>query len=204
MKPINFIFFTLFCTLPFFVSAQSFHTTLSEQDKMEFQQRVKDNILEFQSYLSKIANDRNDISVRNNAITAALNLFIEKGRPYTTVDGKQHDAVKMYTSSKYSKRSRPQLMTAYLQNLKNLGEKYIITVQTADAVRVDNITPVAGGRYEAMAYFVQKYIRQGKDGHLIYSDETTKKVKIFINPVEVGDGIVWRAFLGDVYVVSTR
>lgn len=197
-------FWTISCGL----TAQNLNATLSEQDKLEFQQRIKDNVMEFQGYLSKIANDKNDLSVRNNAVTAALNLYIGKGNPYATLDdwGNEtyHSAVKMYTSSKYSKRQRAQAMSAYLENLKALGEKYIIRVETADAVRVDNITPAAGGRYMAVAYFVQKYYRYTRDGQLIYSDETTKKVKVYIDPIQVGDGVVWKALLGDVYVVSTR
>ena len=196
------------CTISCTLNAQGLNAILSEQDKQEFQQRIKDNVMEFQGYLSKIANDKNDLSVRNNAIRAALNLYIGKGKPYTSLDDwgneTNHDAVKMYTSSKYSKRLRPQPMSAYLENLKLLGEKYLIRVETADAVRVDNITPAAGGRYVAVAYFVQKYYRYTRDGQLIYVDETTKKVKVYIDPIQVGNGVVWKALLGDVYVVSTR
>lgn len=209
MKSIKFSFLVfilavLYCN----VSAQSLHATLTEEDKQEFQQRIKDNILEFQGYLAKIANDRNEPNVRDNAIKAALNLYIGKGNSYSTLDdwGNEvyHDPVRMYTSSKYSNRTRPQWMKAYLANLKALGERYIIKIQTADAVRVDNITPAAGGRYIAVAYFVQKYYRYSRDGQLIYSDETTKKVKVYIDPIEVGDGVIWKALLGDVYVVSTK
>ena len=188
--------------------AQTLHSVLSEQDKLEFQERIKDNIMEFQGYLAKIENDQNESSVRDNAIRSALNLYIGKGQSYTIMDDwgnvEQHPAVRMFISSKYSRRSRPQPMSAYLTNLKALGEKYIIRVQSSDAVRVDNITPTTDGRYVAIAYFVQKYYRYTKEGKLLYEDETTKKVKVYIDPIQVGDGIVWKALLGDVYVVSTR
>lgn len=209
MKTINksILLLALFCFC-ITTNAQRLHSTLTEEDKLEFQERIKDNIKEFQGYLAKIANDNNDVIVRDNAIKAALNLYIGKGQPYNTLDdwGNEigHEPVKMYTSSKYSKHVRPQFMSAYLKNLKSLGERYIIKIQTADAVRVDNITPTSGGRYVAVAYFVQKYYRYSRDGQLIYTDETTKKVKVYIDPIQVGDGTIWKALLGDVYVVSTR
>ena len=181
---------------------------LSEEDKQEFQQRIADLVKEFQGYLTKIANDTNGYEVRQSAKKSALNLFIGKGASYSMeeVDGrmKQYDPVKMWTSSKYNSRLRSQLMTSYLNNLYQLGNAFIIKIQSVDAVRVDNINQLPNGRYVAMAYFVQKYSRYTKDGRLIYSDETTKKVKVFINPVEVGDGIVWKAYMGDVYVVETK
>lgn len=181
---------------------------LSQEDKLEFQQRIADLVKEFQGYLTKIANDKNEDVTRLSARKAALNLFIGKGEAYNfeEVDGSMthYDPVKMWTSSKYNSRVRSQLMTSYLDNLYQLGNRYIIKIQSVDAVRVDNITAVGNGKYVAMAYFVQKYYRYTRDGKLIYTDETTKKVKIYINPIEVGDGIVWKPYMGDVYVVSTR
>lgn len=181
---------------------------LSEEDKAEFQQRIADLVKEFQGYLTKIANDKNAPDIRQSAKKAALNLFIGKGESYQfeEIDGSytSYDPVKMWTSSKYNNRVRAQRMTTYLDNLYALGNRYIIKIQSVDAVRVDNINSVGNGRYVAMAYFVQKYYRYTKDGQLIYTDETTKKVKIYINPIEVGDGIVWKPYMGDVYVVETR
>lgn len=181
---------------------------LNEEDKAEFQQRISDLVKEFQGYLTKIANNENSSDIRQSAKKAALNLFIGKGESYKfeEIDGSYttYDPVKMWTSSKYNNRVRNQRMTSYLDNLYALGNGYIIKIQSVDAVRVDNINSVGNGRYVAMAYFVQKYYRYTKDGKLIYTDETTKKVKIYINPVEVGDGIVWKPYMGDVYVVGTK
>lgn len=181
---------------------------LSEEEKEEFQQRIVDLVTEFQGYLEKIANSKNGNTVRQSAMKSALNLFIGKGASYTLegVDGHSttYDPVKMWTSSKYNSRLRSQFMTSYLNNLIQLGNTYIIKIQGTDVVRVDNINQLANGRYAAVAYFVQKYYRYSKEGRLLYSDETTKKVQIYINPVEVGDGIVWKAYMGDVYVVDTK
>ena len=95
-------------------------------------------------------------------------------------------------------------MKKYLWNQYNNVHKYgKVVIQSADVVRVDNIHKVSEGHYEAMACFVQKYIAF-KDGRVIYSDITSKKVKVYIEALEIPGGVIWDAKLGDVYVTSTR
>ncbi len=59
-----------------------------------------------------------------------------------------------------------------------------------------------------MAYFCQKFVGY-RDGRVIYSDVTTKKVSVYIEAIEIPmpDGStqkIWNALLGDIYVVSTE
>lgn len=84
----------------------------------------------------------------------------------------------------------------------NVNKYGKVVLQSADIVRVDNINKVSDGHYEAMAYFVQKYIAY-RDGKVVYSDITKKKIKVYIEALEIPGGVIWDAKLGDVYVTAT-
>lgn len=184
--------------------------TLSEEDKGELQIRVKQKIEDFQMHLGTIASKAGVTELsKDKATESALELFIGKGQSYEYTDDygnrKKHDPVKMQTSNRYRKYP-PKLMTQYLKSLRNLTYTKVV-IEAADAVRVDNIFETSDGKYEAVAYFSQKFCGY-RDGKLVYNDVTEKKVKIYVEketvPTPTGpDQVIWQVLLGDIYVVNT-
>lgn len=192
-------------------SAIAQQVTLSDEDKGELQIRVKQKIEDFEMHLGTIASKAGVSEASKNAATmSALELFIGKGNTYEYTDDygnrRTHEPVKMQTSSRYRKYP-PKPMTQYLQSLRNLTYTKVV-IESADAVRVDNIFETPDGKYEAIAYFSQKFCGY-RDGRLVYNDVTEKKVKIYVEkeviPTPSGeDQIIWQVLLGDIYVVSTH
>lgn len=192
---------------------------MTEADKQALQKRVKDKVEEFQNYTSDIASKELLPKNRLAAIKSALTLFIGEGEPYTltseTIDRRTGEpretiarkkGVRMQLSSVNrdwisSKLTKDYLSALYQQSLRP-GD---VKIKSSDAVRVDNIHKVGEGRYEAMAYFCQEYIRYNDNGTVSYGDVTRKKVKVHIIAKEVPlVGTIFEVKLGDVYVVSTR
>ena len=181
---------------------------LTASDKEALQARVKDKVDEFIHHLSCIVNTDLTPYQRQNEIKAALVLFIGNGERYSVTNEsgevENHAPVRMQISSVNNDIKRWLAMKKYLWNQYNNVHKYgKVVIQSADIVRVDNINKVSDGHYEAMAYFVQKYIAF-RDGKVVYSDITTKKIKVYIDALEVPGGIIWEAKLGDVYVTATK
>lgn len=193
-------------------SAIAQEVTLSGEDKYELQNRVKDKLEDFLGQLSIIASKAKDVTVsmKDAATTSALELFIGKGKPYEYTDQygnrKIHEPVQMQTSNRYRKYpTKP--MTQYLRSLRTMSYTKVV-IEAADAVRVDNIFETPDGKYEAIAYYSQKFCGY-RDGRLVYNDVTEKKVKIYVEKVSIptpsgNDKVIWRVLLGDIYVLSTR
>lgn len=186
---------------------------LTYSEKEALQRRVKDKVDEFQFYIGQLANKKStNMEVKNNAYNLALKLFIGECEDYSIYDpelGRNvfKSAVRMETSSKYRSSKSRTLMKRYLNNLRNNQTYTQIEITDADIVRVDNIYRV-GDHYECMAYFCQKYIGY-RDGRVAYSDITTKKVRVYINAIQIprADGsteTIWNALLGDIYVIETK
>lgn len=186
---------------------------LTYSEKEALQRRVKDKVDEFQFYIAQLANKKStSMEVKNNAYSLALKLFIGECEDYSIYDpelGRNvfKSAVRMETSSKYRSTKSRTLMKRYLNNLRNNQTYSQIEITDADIVRVDNIYRV-GDHYECMAYFCQKYIGY-RDGRVSYSDITTKKVRVYINAIQIpkADGsteTIWNALLGDIYVIETK
>lgn len=186
---------------------------LNYSEKEALQRRVKDKVDEFQFYLGQLADKQStSMEVKNNAYGLALKLFIGECEDYSIYDpelGRNvfKNAVRMETSSKYRSTKSRTLMKRYLNNLRNNQAYSQIEITDADIVRVDNIYRV-GDHYECMAYFCQKYIGY-RDGRVAYSDITTKKVRVYINAIQIpkADGsteTIWNALLGDIYVIETK
>lgn len=204
------IVFCLFILCPFSSIAEK---SLSATQKEALQRRVKDKIEEFQFYLGQLGDKKStSYEVKNNAYNLAVKLFIGECKTYTihnpdTDFNETKPAVRMQTSSTKRSGYSRTLMTTYLNNLRNNGRYTQIEITDADVVRVDNIYKV-GDHYECMAYFCQKYVGY-RDGRVVYSDITTKKVKVYINAIVIPrpDGTtqtIWNALLGDIYVVDTQ
>lgn len=180
---------------------------LSEEDKKEMQDRVRYKVEEFQNYLSSIVNTNLSNAQRKASISSALDLFIGSGEEYViNEDGYErlHKGVRMQVSSVTRGSKYWEPMKSYLnRQYANVRRYSKVVIDYADAVRVDNITQTPDGRYEAAAYFCQRYIGYS-DGRIKYGDITTKKVKVYIDPLNTPKGIIWDIKLGDVYVTETE
>lgn len=185
--------------------------TLTDKQKVLLQERVLQKVEEFQSSLSKIVNTGNSHEVRKEHVALLMNLFIGKCEPYYYEDlelgTKIHSTgVKMETSSINRAYISSQKMKNYIYKLYNpkTGKSKMsytkIVIESASAVRVDNIEPV-GDHYECAAYFCQKFIGY-RDGRIVYGPEvTSKKVKCYIKSIDTKTGgTVWDAKLGDIYM----
>lgn len=200
---LRFLYLLLFSLFAINATAQS----LTAEEKRALETRVKNKVDEYQFYLNQLGDKRSTSeTVKNNAVRLALKLFIGEGENYT-VDGNTHGAVRMEISSKYRSAKSRIMQKRYLNNLRNNRSYDQIEITDADVVRVDGIQR-EGDHYVCMAYFCQKFIGF-RDRRAVYSDITTKKVKVYVQAIEVPrtDGstqIIWNALLGDIYVVSTK
>lgn len=187
---------------------------LTESQKIEFQNRVKQKVEEFQNVLSNIVNNKLKHEIRKENVTNLLKLFMGEGDPYDYYDEEadtriHSTGVKMQTSSIYKTNNQSQKLKNYIYKLydPNTGESKLvytkIVIESASAVRVDNIEKV-GDHYECVAYFSQKFIGY-KDGKVWYSDVTSKKIRCYINHIDLPTGKrIFDAKLGDIYVLSTK
>lgn len=205
MAKIRFYIFALMICLSSSVFAQN---TLTQEEKVAIQNRVRQKVEEFQGYLGTIANIKLSSNQRLRSIESALSLFIGKGDRYSITNeyGKKESRkpVQMQLSSINSSIKRSLAMRTYLDNTyKNVHKYGKVEITSADLVRVDNLTQTGDGTYEAMAYYVQKYIAY-KDGKVAYSDITGKKIKVYVTALPIPGGVIWEAKLGDVYVTSTN
>lgn len=196
-----------------FISFPAFSQQLTQAEKESLQIRVKNKVDEYQFYLKQLADKHStSAAVKNNAYKLALKLFIGECENYSIYDpdlGRNvtKPAVRMEISSKYRSTKSRVLMKRYLNNLRNNQTYDQIEITDADIVRVDNIYKV-GDHYECMAYFCQKYVGY-RDKRVIYSDITTKKVRVYIQAIQIpkSDGsieTIWNALLGDIYVILTK
>lgn len=185
---------------------------LSEEDKQEFSMRIKQKIEDFQTYLGIISSRQSSKATANTAVNECLKLFIGQGEEYYTYgDGDAYgnkylnDPVTIQITSKRNKRPRPNTVKRYLTTLaNNLNKMYTkVNITSSDAVRVDNIHETGDGKYECVAYFFQKF--EGyRDGELIYTDITTKKVRVYLEQIEGPIGKTWSIALGDISAVETH
>lgn len=206
------IVFILFLTLVSLnITAQE---ELTEAQKVEFQNRVKQKVDEFQSSLSNIVNNQLMHEIRKEEVTKLLKLFMGEGGPYDyydeEADARIHSTgVKMQTSSVYKTNSQSQKLKNYIYKLYNPVTRKStlpytkIVIESVSAVRVDNIEKV-GDHYECVAYFSQKFIGY-RDGKVWYSDTTSKKIRCYISHIDLPTGKrIFDAKLGDIYVLSTK
>lgn len=181
---------------------------LTDEEKQEFSTRIKQKIEDFQTHLGIISSRESSQNTVNTAVKECLKLFIGKGEKYTTTDAYgnkiENDPVTIQVTSKRGS-IRTNTVKGYLTTLaKNLNKMYTkVNITSSDAVRVDNIHETGDGRYECVAYFFQKF--EGyRDGRLIYTDVTTKKVRVYLDQIEGPIGKTWSIALGDISAVETR
>lgn len=198
--------------LTLFASVPVFSQQLTQSEKESLQIRVKNKIDEFQFYLLQLGDKRStSAEVKDNAYSLALKLFVGECEDYSIYDPDLErsvvkSAVRMEISSTARQTKSRVNMKRYLNNLRNSQTYDQIEITDADVVRVDNIYKV-GDHYECMAYFCQKYIGY-RDKRIIYSDITTKKVRVYIQAIQIPKAnghteTIWNALLGDIYVIDT-
>ena len=204
----------LFISLCFIATGLQAQDRLTDEQKVEFQNRVKQKVEEFQNALSDIVNEKLDDTIRKEQVKNLLQLFIGEGDPYDYYDVEKDrrihsSGVKMQTSSVNQDTDKSQHLKRYIYRLydPNTGKSSLkyskIVIESASAVRVDNIVPV-GDHYECVAYFSQKFIGY-RDGKVSYSDETGKKIRCYINRIDLPTGKkIFEAKLGDIYVLYTK
>jgi hypothetical protein len=211
MKKQRTIIMSFFCLFALNILAQE---ELTHEQKVQFQNRVKQKVEEFQTGLSNIVNKdlRNDIRKEN--VINLLKLFMGEGEPYDYYDEEADErihssGVKMQTSSIYRTNSQSQKLKNYIYKLynPNTGKSALsytkIVIESVAAVRVDNIEKV-GNHYECVAYFSQKFIGY-TDGRVRYIDKTSKKIRCYINHIDLPTGKrIFDAKLGDIHVLSTK
>lgn len=212
MKKTKFIVILTF--LSFMAGNLYAQDVLTDNQKIQFQNRVKQKVEEFQNALSKIVDKNLRHDIRKENVTNLLKLFMGEGEAYDWVDveldKRMHsNGVKMQTSSANTGRITTQKLKKYIYKLfdpttgKSSMRYSKIVIESASAVRVDNIVKV-GDHYECMAYFSQKFIGY-KDGRISYDDKTTKKIRCYIRSIDLPTGQkIFEAKLGDIYVVSTE
>lgn len=188
---------------------------LTDNQKKIFQQRIKQKVDEFQSSLSSVVDKKLSHQNRSESVTNLFKLFMGKGEAYSYYDEDldrrvNSTGVKIQTSSTNRAYSSSQKLKSYIYKLydpatgKSKMNYEKIVIESADAVRVDNIQKSANGNYECVAYFTQKFIGY-RDGKITYSDKTSKKIRCYIIYKQLPSGKeIFEAFLGDIYVLSTK
>lgn len=212
MKKAVFVIFALICV--FCAQSVSAQDVLTVEQKARFMERVAEKVDEFQASLSHVVNKKLDHSVRKAEVYKLLDLFLGQGEPYDYYDyesdRKIHNTgVKMQTSSVNRTYTSSQKLKNYITKLYDpaTGKSSLpyteIKIESADAVRVDNIERV-GDHYECVAYFSQKFIGY-RDGRKVYGDVTGKKIRCHITPKKLPNGkFLYEILLGDIYVLSTK
>ncbi len=193
----------------FSISAQySTAPKLTEAEQKEFALRIQQKIEDFQSHLGILSSKDSNKETERIALRECLNLFIGNGEPYDTIDAYgnlvKHKAVTIQITSKY-RPPRTQAVKVYLTTLaNNLNKKYTeVKITQSQAVRVDNLHQTADGKYECVAYFFQRF--EGyRDNKLIYTDITTKKVRVYLDQIEGPVGMTWAIKLGNISAVETK
>ena len=212
MKKINFVIIFLFLLM---FGQDSYGQTMDNNTRKELEMRVKQKIEDFQLYLGIMGSRKTSSTQKNTAVSNAKELFIGKCEKYYYHDldvkgnkiGQQklHDAVTMQTSVRGRKRP-PKPMKDYFTELCNKQAYTELIIESADAVRVDNLQQTAPGRYEGVAYYYQKYSGY-RDKQLVYQDKDWKKVHIYVEAVNIpspsGSRKIWKVMLGDVSVLQT-
>lgn len=198
----------ILCSLTFMVQAQE----ITESEKATLEQRVKEQIDDFISYLPEIAGKSGkpykEKVLAQKYIKSALELFIGKGEQYPYIDQngnkRLHEAVKMQTTSR-GVPNRPKLMKRYLPSLMNLPYQKV-EVDKCSAVRINkHLYKISEGRYAATAVYLQAF-RAWRDGRLIIDDKDAKQATVYVDKKVIetpnGSKTFWEIQLGDIRITS--
>lgn len=185
---------------------------LTDEEREVIEQRIKEKIDDFISYLPEIAakSDRpmEEREYAQKYIGKALDLFMGKGYDYKYIDQdkneRMHDAVKMQTTSR-GIPNPPHYMRSYLPRLMALKYQEV-EIDTCSAVRIDkHIHHVGNGKYTATASFVQAF-RGWREGRMVINDKDMKQVTVYIERRVVkgpdGEDVFWIIRLGDIRITT--
>ena len=206
------LIFILFLSI-FGINTQA-QTILSEEDRIQIEQRVIEKIDDFISYLPEIAakknksNDEQQLALKY--ITKALELFIGGGDDYEYMDQagnlRIHEAVKMQTTSR-GRANKPQSMKRYLNRLMALPYEKV-EVESCKAIRIDkHLHYIGNNRWSGSAVFMQVF-RATQDGNYVVNDTDEKQVTIYVDREEYEYGVngekqvVWTIKLGDMRIAN--
>lgn len=217
MKAKSFIFVLTFCFLGINNYAQNGFQTqieLTDEERIDIEQKVLEKIDDFISYLPEIAAKKNkpydEQQLAIKYIKLALKLFMGEGENYEYEDQagnkRLHEAVKMQTTSR-GRANTPQPMKRYLNRLMALPYQKV-EVETCKAIRIDkHLHPISNNRWAGSAVFMQVF-RATKDGNLVVNDTDEKQVTFYVDREEivVGPGgkkeIYYIIKLGDMRIAN--
>ncbi|MBT34448.1 MAG: hypothetical protein CMO01_32695 [Thalassobius sp.] len=160
--------------------------------KEEFEEKALAKTKELEDYLRLIANKNTKFQKANEAIDAAVKLFIDENR-VMEVSSKNRSVVNKYK------------IRTYFEKLKLL--KYDdVRVSWSDISYVSNIRKGEDGNYYGIVTLQQKF--EGFiDGSLVYTDVTKKNMTVILKTYDkyvVGEKqTLWDVYLGDIGVVQT-
>lgn len=178
--------------MPWHCALAQDEATLSEAEKEEIAQDVKNSVDDFISYLPEIAaKSGKGAEAKRKAILykkRALKLFIGEGEKYWMKDNngnfREYDPVTMQTTSKGVK-NRPKKLTLYLDRLMALPY-HTVQVDTCSAVKLTkDFHKIGENRWTCTAYFIQAFRASNAEGKLIINDKDPKKVTVYIDREEI-------------------
>ncbi len=189
-----YVLFAVMASFVFNMFAGNNNIVLTDDQKGEIEQEVKNKVNNFISYLPDIAATSNKSAEKRRLAKRykerALKLFIGQGEdyPYIDVQGnkRMHSAVTMQTTSR-RRKNKPKRLTTYLDRLMALPY-HKVEVDTCQAVRLNNdIHKVGDNKWACTVYFIQTFKAYNREGGCVVNDKDAKKVTVYIDREEVFD-----------------
>lgn len=202
MKRILSLFALLLCIC---AGAQTNDLTQEIQEVLKQQARIKvDELTDHISFIVSKSEYNNE--VKDFHISAALNLFLGKGKSYHDKYGNILPAPRMQVSTLNREtgdiafRSYPVSM--YLSNLKFLNYD-MVEITNSKSAFISNLHKISDDEYEAALSWVQLFIGKRND-MMVYKDRTTKHIIVRMKKKTYGDIDRWEVLLGDTTVAATE
>jgi len=164
----------------------------SPVDKKEFERKALAKTKDLETYIRIIANKKTKFYKANEAIDAAMKLFLDE-ESIMEVSSKNRSVVNRFP------------VRTYLGKVKNL--KYEdVRISWSDISYISEIRMGTSGNYYGTVVLKQKF--EGMiDNQVAYTDITTKKMTVILKTYEkyvAGEKhTLWDVFLGDIGVVQT-
>ncbi|GAA4419013.1 hypothetical protein GCM10023187_53000 [Nibrella viscosa] len=173
---------------------------LSKEQLDEFRELTKRKVNDFTEKLSIIADRKRPLEERIMAKELAMDYFIKW---YSK--GNQHRTPMVQVSNKNG-RIRSSPIEQYLNDLLITNRFLDINITFYDAAVVSEFEKGVDGDYYATASYFQDFKGYGKDGKLLYSDRTNKKIAITGKSMETSKDLGkldLKVFFGDITVTET-
>lgn len=184
------------------LKAQSFDNVQVTNDDEILKKRVRERVALMNSYITFMADKKNNYSTRQYYKEKSLPLFIGKGYLYT-MDGVVHDGVLMQTTSTNTNKVTSKLIRKYFGDLINLTYSNVkVTSTSAMNMKVSDLKKINTDKYVCTCQYVQ-YFYGYRDGSLVYRDRTTKRIECIIEAEDTEDGREYIVQLGDVEALHT-